>query len=486
MVHPSFASFKILSPKEMECVEKLALKQEFREELFIQEAGKKAAERIINSPLKRATLLVGKGNKGADAYAAGLALMEEGFHVEAIALFPPKVCSLENQNFRDRFAKRGSIIEAWDGDPIEMKQGWIIDGMLGTGFQGKVEGLLETAIRIANDSKLPILAIDLPSGLNGATGEVGSVAIQATMTAAMGFAKIGCFLREGWNHTGSLSVEDFGLPAVFIGKAEAICQLPDLKAFALPKIVRNRHKYQAGYVLGFSGSNTMRGAPKMAGLAAMRAGAGIVRIFHKGEIGSSPMELICQKWNAKIWAQECKRAQAIFAGPGLGIGQSNWLKKIDLPIVLDADLLRPNMLFPKKAVLTPHRGEMLRLLKLQSAPLEEEFLARCQKFTEKNRVVLLLKGAPTFLFAHGKLPLIIPYGDPGMATAGSGDVLTGIIAALLAQGLSSYEAAALGAILHGIAGEKAARAKTSYSLIARDLIECLPKAYQEFLGNCGL
>jgi len=225
----------------------------------------------------------------------------------------------------------------------------------------------------------------------------------------------------------------------------------------------------------------MQGAPKMAGLAALTAGAGIVRVFHKGQIGEVPMELICQKWTQKEWERELRRAHAVFGGPGLGTGSTRWMRRIRLPTVIDADALQKNSQFPVQSILTPHRGEMLRLLGLESAPRDEEFLSRCQKFAERKKVVLVLKGGPTFLFAHGKPPLIIPRGDPGMATAGAGDVLTGVVAGLLAQGMGCYDAAATGAYLHAASGEYAAVKKTSYGLIARDLIEFLPSAFQELM-----
>lgn len=477
-----FLGPKVVSAAEMSRIDRLAVQSGCSEEQFIEKAGKKIALAAMESPHKHATLLIGKGNKGADAYAAGIQLAEEGYRVRALALFPPDACSAWNRKFGERFSKKGKIGRVWDGEEIQFEEGWIIDGMLGTGFKGKVEGILETAIRMANDSKRPILAIDIPSGLDGTTGAVQSVAIAADLTVSLGFAKCGCFLREGWNHTGRLIVEDFGLPPKFILLAQEIAFLPDIAKLPLPRIVRNRHKYQAGYAIGFSGSHLMRGAPKLAGLAALRTGAGIVRVFHKEEIGEAPMELICQKWSEKVFFQELKRASAVFAGPGLGSARLSWMKKIGLPIVLDADALQAGIDFPSHAVLTPHRGEMLRLLGLKSAPQEEELLGRCQKFVERKRVVLVLKGGPTFLFAHGKTPLILPRGDPGMATAGAGDVLTGILAGLLAQGLSCYEAAATGIYLHAAAGERAAREKTSYGLIARDLIEFLPNAFQELLA----
>ena len=472
---------KVVSSAEMARIDRLAVKSGCKEELFVEKAGAKVAAVALEFGEKEIALLIGKGNKGADAYAAGLALAEEGCRVHAFSLFPPAQCSHGNRAFGEKFSKKGKVIPVWDGEKIELGAGLIIDGILGTGFQGQVEGVVETAIRIANGSKKPIVAIDLPSGLDGTTGMVRGVAIEAHTTVALGFPKMGLFLREGWNHAGQIRVESFGLPEQFEMLAEPLAFLSNPAHLSLPKISRNRHKYQAGYVLGYSGSRLMPGAPKMAGLSALRSGAGIVRIFHKEEIGDPPMELICQKWNAKSFEKELQRASSVFVGPGLGKTPLKWVKKISLPIVLDGDALQRGMNFPSCAVLTPHRGEMQRLLGLTGSPEEEDFLVRCQKFADRHRVVILLKGGPSFLFAHGKMPLILPWGDPGMATAGSGDVLTGVIAAMLAQRLDCYRAAELGAYLHGTAGEIAARHKSSYGLIARDLIEYLPQAFRTLL-----
>jgi len=481
---PPYFAVKVVSAQEMARVEKLAVEDGCSEEAFISEAGKRVAAAALSlieemRLPKHVYLLIGKGNKGADAYAAGIALLEEGIRATAYVCFPSAKCSEFNRKKGAEFAKRrGQAVSCHEtGAPIRFEEGLIIDGLLGTGFRGAPEGMAEAAIRIANESKLPILAIDLPSGLDGTTGELPGACVQAFETVTLGMAKSGLFLRNGWNHAGRLRIEPFGLPERFMDQASEIAYLPDPARLLLPKVVRNRHKYQAGYVVGYAGSDTMRGAPKMAGLAALRAGAGIVRVFHKGGIGDGPMEVLFQKWSEKEWKRELARADAVFAGPGLGRGAK--IKGVRLPLVCDADLLQKNGVFPKDAVLTPHRGEMLRMLGLKSAPQEEEFLARCQKFAERHHAALILKGGPTWIFSHGKPPLIIPRGDPGMATAGAGDVLTGIVAALLAQKLSSLDAAATGAYLHAAAGEEAAAAKTSYGLIARDLIECLPAAFRE-------
>jgi len=486
---PPYFGTKVVTSAEMARVEKIAIREGCSEEAFIDEAGKKVALAAIrwveeNALPKNITLLIGKGNKGADAYAAGRVLLEEGFSVRAFVCFHPDSCSEWNRKKGDQFRRqRGQIVRWFEGEETRWEEGLIIDGLLGTGFRGKVEGKVEETILKANGLNRPILAIDLPSGLDGTTGEISGACIEAEATVSLGMAKSGLFLREGWNRTGRLIHEDFGMPKRYVDLAKEVAYLPDPAQFSLPTLIRNRHKYQAGYVVGFSGSETMRGAPKLAGLGALRAGAGIVRIFHDGAIGDAPMELICQKWNRRSWLQELKRAQSVFAGPGLGKRSTNWMKEIDIPAVIDADALQKGAQFPKKSVLTPHRREMLRLLGLGSFPQEEELLARCQKLVERNRSVLILKGAPTFIFSPGSPPLIVPRGDPGMATAGTGDVLTGILAGLIAQGLELRDAAAIGVYLHATAGEIAAKEKSSYSLIASDLIEALPTALKGLIRD---
>jgi NAD(P)H-hydrate epimerase len=195
--------------------------------------------------------------------------------------------------------------------------------------------------------------------------------------------------------------------------------------------------------------------------------------------------LISQKWDQKSWNQELKRASALFLGPGIGKtpNSQKFLKKelarIDLPVVVDADAIQKGIVYPSSAILTPHRGEVLRLLGITKEILEEDLLARCQKWVNHTKCILVLKGAPTWIFSKDRLPVIIPRGDPGMAKAGTGDVLTGIIAALLAQKMKGLDAAILGVSLHALAGEIAADQKTSYCMIANDLIDYLPHAVME-------
>lgn len=481
----SLKDYKVVTAEEMVRVEKLAVQGGCHEERFIETVGAKIAARVVywteqKGLSKKVTLLVGKGNKGADAFSSAIHLIDLGFKVRAFVIDDEG--GAENQRFKERFVAKSGKIEPFS-ERIDFDD-LILDGLLGTGFKGTVEGQMASAIAQANRSGRPIISIDIPSGLHPTTGSISTPCICALETVTLGLPKTGLFLRDGWNVAARVRVENFGLPETCIEGAKASFRLLNEERLTLPSLVRNRHKYQAGYVVGLSGSDTFKGAPKLAGLAALRAGAGIVRVFHLGDIGPSPIELICDNWDLAKWQMELKRAQALFLGPGLGdkIPLID-LKKIELPCVIDADLLQPNIDFPPHAILTPHRGEMLRLLGLKHSPEDEELFVLCQKFAVSKKVTLVLKGAPTFIFAPGKEPLLVARGDPGMATAGSGDVLTGILAALLAQKMSCYDAASLGVYLHAVAGEEAAKIKSSYGMIAGDIIDCLPKVFLQLMNH---
>jgi NAD(P)H-hydrate epimerase len=463
-------------------VEALSYKEGCLEETFIQNAGRAVALVAQQLGGSRVLLLLGKGNKGADACAAGMELLGKGFFVKALCVCDFQECSFWNRKFFKQFLERGGS-EAPLEEAFHQEFDLVIDGLLGTGFHGKLSEPFLKAIRWANRSKAVVIAIDIPSGVDPTTGTVDQEAIKADHTVTLGMAKSGLFLRDGWTHTGILHAADFGLPHKFMQQAKRMARLIDISDLKLPVIKRTQHKYEAGYVLAVAGSTLFPGAAKLAGMAAMRAGAGIVRIFHQGVIGDAPFELISQPWNEKAFKKELERAGAVLVGPGFGEkGIQQILKKIKLPLVVDGAALQKKIIFPKGSILTPHRGEMLRLLGKATIGKEEEFLSECDRFSEKNKVVLILKGAPTWIFVPGESPVIVPFGDPGMATAGSGDVLTGILAALLAKKIGANHAAYLGVYLHARAGEIAAQEKGSFSMIASDIITCLPQVFRALEG----
>jgi hydroxyethylthiazole kinase-like uncharacterized protein yjeF len=278
-------------------------------------------------------------------------------------------------------------------------------------------------------------------------------------------------------------------------QADMIMLSPEILKPLMPRIKYNRHKYQAGHVVGLAGSPTMPGAGLLASLACLGSGAGIVHLLYpegmESRVPALPYELIKEFYNptdTKTILDRMNSASATFIGPGLGLSSESIelvravLPELQKPCVVDADalnILSKNKLhLPENMVLTPHIGEMKRLLKIKEATLDLEFLEQCKAYAVSRNATVILKGGPTFILQPGEPLVVCPRGDPGMATAGSGDVLTGLIASLLAQGLSPYDAARLGVYLHGIAGEFAAQRLTSYCMIASDIINYFPDAFR--------
>ncbi len=493
---------KIVTAQEMSRIEAMAYKEGASELQFMEQAAEVVAEGVadfiaLHDLDQTVTLLVGKGNNASDAYAAGAQLLAQGFNVIAWSVYSMATHGPLCQQMCERFKKAGGEIHVVkENAPIHF-QGVIVDGLVGTGFHGKADGMMALAIQQANASGLPILAIDIPSGLNGNTGRVETCAIHATQTIFLELPKLGFFLHEGWDHVGELVQGTFGLGHQYqqMAKASAYLFRSENIAKLLPAIKRSRHKYEAGYVIACAGSRSMPGAAILSSFAALRSGAGMVRLFHPEnmatELSHAPYELIKEEWdgkNCKRIDSELQRATAMIIGPGMGRTKDveRTIKRLidhcDLPCVLDADALyvlanNPKWKCPATCILTPHRGEMKKLLG------KEVSLEYVQAYAEHKKVTIVLKGAPTIVIHPHVPPVIVTRGDPGMATAGSGDVLTGVIAGLLAQGLDPHKAAYLGAGIHGIAGEIAASELTSYCMTASDILECLPDVFSSFLAQ---
>lgn len=493
---------KVVSVKVMSELEAHANQQGFSEKEMMEKAGQGialAAQKFIQQHqlFPHVWLLCGKGNNAGDAFVAGCYLLEQGYQVIAIQLDHLEHCSpLCQQNGRRFLDKKGKLIHQLDAFGSE---GIILDGLFGTGFKGKVQAPYASLIEAANQSQLPILAIDIPSGLDGTTGQLRGSVIQATETLFLGLPKTGFFLGEGWNVVGKLREVDLGLSPALVEQTSAdfLLSMPQKMTALLPPIPHTRHKYQAGEVVGLAGSPTMPGAALLASLAAFRGGSGMVRLLYpqgmEAALAHSPYELIKIPYTYEQ-TQEVKqlmqKAGASFVGPGLGRSQQVYyflqaiLPDLKKPCVMDADALtlfaaQPFGL-PTQVIFTPHRGEMQTLLKSSThLTLNLELLQICQQYAEEHHVTLILKGAPTFIFQPQAPIYVNPTGDPGMATAGSGDVLTGLLASLLSQRLSCHHAALLGVYFHGLAGEEAAKARgTSSGIMATDLIAHFASAYE--------
>ncbi len=495
---------KVVSAHQMAYIESLACRDGASESEFMEEAGTGIALAVNDFIDSRGLdheiiLLCGKGNNAGDAYIAGLHLIKLGYEVTAYQIAPINNCSSLCQQGHYRFVSEGGSARelTYIEDFSFPTNGIIIDGIFGTGFSGEVKDPYFSIIKKANESKLPIIAIDTPSGLNGDTGEVHDIAIVAAATTFLGLPKTGFFLKQGWSHVGKLLYIDFGLPKEYVEETEFdfIMLSTDIVKPLLPPIKNNWHKYERGYVIGLAGSPGMPGAAVLSSWSALNGGAGIVRLLYpegmETELSAIPYELIKTSYNHENYDEIVNllnEASAFFIGPGLGrknttkILLQKILPHLIKPCVIDADALTliadSDIKFPEKTILTPHKGEMQRLLKSEKIQnIDSEFLKTCQKYSEDNKITLILKGGTTFIFHPDKPIMVNARGDPGMATAGSGDVLTGLLTALLAQGMIPHEAAILGVYLHAIAGEFAAYDKSSYCITAGDIIDRFPEAF---------
>lgn len=439
---------------------------------------------LDNIELDRIILVTGKGNNGGDAYALGSLLLQSGYNVVAYQVFAEAspLSEKKAEEFEQNGGERVHISDASEMDIIDTDL--IIDGLLGTGFKGQVTGLLKDVIIKCNTSKAYVFSIDIPSGVDGNTGVVENVAIFADMTGYLGALKVGHLFESGYNHVGVLHYVDFGM------------KTKDLKPFAflannralyhnLPTRRNTAHKYQVGQVCVFAGTDAMSGAGELACLAAYRAGCGLVKHYYLGDTPSTIKEVISQKAVHSNFEEELSRTKAILIGPGLGReeGAKELVEKIfsltKKLMVLDADAFFLMKTPPKDAILTPHKGELLYILGLTKDSSEELILEKARAYVEEHSVIIVYKGAPTKIIAPGKDLIVAVTGNSGMATAGSGDVLSGIIVSLLAQGSTPFEASILGVMLHGEAGDVAAEKLSRHFLLASDIIEGLAPVFKQ-------
>lgn len=428
--------------------------------------------------------LIGKGNNGGDAEIAAKHLEEK-----KIAVF----------YIRNR--------EELQKHKLELKKAsWIVDGLLGVGLQGEVRGWFVEAIETVNQLGKKVLAIDIPSGLSAETGQEMGCAIRATVTACLGGAKLGCLLHPGSEISGRVLSLDIGIPPQAYSEVATPTHLLEPSHFqaALKKRPKDSHKKDFGHALVLAGSSQMPGAGWLSSQAALRAGAGLVTwalpegAYAKfdpnfAEVMLKPVAdeergfFLASSATALLKILEGK--SSILLGPGLGSEEEtkrfviDAVQNISLPLVIDADAL--NALATKieilkkrkgKIILTPHPGEMGRLLGISTDKVQENRVQYALEGAKKWGVIVVLKGYRTLIVTPEGSLYVNPTGNPGMASAGTGDVLGGIIAGFLAQGFEPQMAALAGVYLHGLAGDMAAEEMGQKGLIAGDVSRYVPKA----------
>lgn len=481
---------------------------------LMENAGHIVAERVkvIIAGRGSASVLVvaGTGNNGGDGFVAARLLHESGHQVQVLVTGDEKdikgdaagnLKKLEGM-IKPVFNPNDGVLRAARDDADI-----IIDAIFGTGFRGKLPDELVKPICAIGHADAYVVSVDIPSGVDADTGKTGGCVVEADETLTFGAAKLGCLVYPGAAYTGLLSVEDIGFPDELISSAGHIeSPLPEEMAALLPLRNPNGHKHSMGRVLVVAGSTGMTGAAAMCAMSALRAGAGIVtlavpetltdilaikltEVMTKGlpDTGAGVLSMLA----APVIFELIKQHDILILGPGLG----NDFETIDtvrrvaagsqIPMVLDADginafageshFLKAR---PGEYIVTPHPGELAGLTGGDSKDIQNDRIAAASAAAAETNSVVVLKGAMSVVCAPDQRISVNSTGNSGMATAGSGDVLAGLIGGLWAQHMGAPEAAILGTYLHGLAGDMAALDLTEYALVAGDLIEYIPDAFR--------
>jgi NAD(P)H-hydrate epimerase len=432
---------------------------------------------------RRVLVACGAGNNGGDGYALARLAREAGLDVAVAALADPARLAGDAARAHADFAAAGGTTEPFT-DALAAGADVVVDALLGTGLDREVGGLLAECIGVINEAGRPVLALDLPSGLHADTGRVMGAAIRADHTITFVGLKTGLFLGGAAAHVGALSFASLGVAAP--EPPPRLLRLePALLAALLPPRRRDAHKGEFGRVLVVGGGPGMAGAARLAGEACLRAGAGLVTVATRPEhvaalVAGRPELMVRGVGTADELEALLEAADVVALGPGLG--RDDWAHALfaaalaaGKPLVVDADALSLLAAAPQPRedwILTPHPGEAGRLLGRPAAEVQADRLGAARELCARYGGVAVLKGAGTLVLRGGGTPWVCDRGNPGMATAGMGDVLTGVIAGLLAQLGEAESAAAAGVLAHALAGDRAAAAGER-GLMAGDVIDAL-------------
>ena len=463
---------------------------------LMERAGKATADALLRRypDVRAVSVWCGTGSNGGDGLVVARKLHEAGRAVEIRLVGEEgKVGGDAGENLR-RAREAGLAVgtDPTGGDVC-------VDALFGTGFAGRPRREAARAIEELNELGAPVVAVDVPSGVDASTGEIAGPAVSAATTITFHARKVGLVVAPGRFHAGEVEVADIGLRSEETRLGRVSAEILSL----VPKRRENDNKYTAGSVLVVGGSTGKTGAPTLAAEAALRAGAGICTacvpaslnlVFEERllEVMTRPCpdeDGVMTMDAADTILEAAERATAVALGPGLGRTDAvralvgYLLDRLDKPIVLDADGLwavagHLDWIFARDAptVLTPHEGELARLLGRRSDWVRSRRLHAAQGGADDVGAVVLLKGADTIVAAPGRAPLVSDLGNPGLATAGAGDVLTGIVAAFLAKGMEPALAAAAAAATQGVAADVAAERHGQAGLLARDVVEALSPA----------
>ena len=511
---------RVVSAETMQDIDRQAIMEYGIPGLQLMEsAGCRCVEEIIAefSACRRSVVIAGKGNNGGDGFVIARLLGAKGWRVKVIILADRDQISGDAASNRDmlsdsvlHYCTGAGQLSAQYGKDI-LQADVIVDALFGTGLRSTVSGIYLEAIELMNASARPIVAVDIPSGIHGTSGLILGAAVRADSTVTFAFAKLGHVLYPGVEYTGRLVVADIGIPLPLM---ETACGYDFLNEEAVLPLLQRRdrqaHKGHFGHCLIIAGSTGKTGAAALSANSAVRSGSGLVtlavaqHIHHILEIKTTEVMTfpLPDAGNGYLTGSAfpdieklCVGKGAVAIGPGLDRHPGTtalvqkFVESVDLPLVIDADGLNAladdiAVLKRKKShqiILTPHPGEMSRLTGASVADIEASRIATAQDFARSQDVFVVLKGARTIIASPTGEVAINGSGNPGMASGGMGDVLTGIIVSLLGQGYSAWDTCRLGAFLHGYAADMVADDKGEIGLNATDVLEKLPYACKKLL-----
>lgn len=459
---------------------------------LMKRAGQALFDRIFSDwpATGHLTVFCGPGNNGGDGYVVAALAAREKMPVMLVETSPDKI---KGDAGRARDFALGMGVEPvtakeWLKSPVFAETSLIVDALLGTGFSGSLRKPFADLICLINQSGLPVIAADIPSGLHADTGYVEGGAVRADSTVTFIGNKLGLYTGQGRAYSGDIYFDDLEAPADIYTGVELFASMLDLEAELdnLQPRAADAHKGSNGHLLIIGGESGFAGAPLMAAKAAVRMGAGLVSVATRPEhiaafVGARP-EVMTFDAQSAMFEQVLDRAGVLVVGPGLGT--SAWGERLlqqalasGKPMVLDADALSliaeytpRNVRISKNSVITPHPGEAGKLLNKTAADINRDRPGAIKALAKRYRTTSLLKGSGTLIKGETGISLC-PYGNPGMASGGMGDVLSGIIGGLMAQGLSAEKAARLGACVHAKSADFLAGTEGQRGLLATDLID---------------
>ena len=499
---------KLFTAEQMRQVDKVATDSGIDTQLLMEAAGQKVAETALNYWPEAQTFLIlcGKGNNGGDGYVAARYLHISGKRMSVLELASAQdaLGTQDSRSARATWLAQGAQTQPLSVETLQKelkKADIIIDALFGSGLSRALKGTLAEVVSIINASNLPVLSVDVPSGLSANTPLPIGPNIKATRTVQLAGPKCSSVFAPAKEAYGDWEVVPIGIPEKILNAQSHLHFLSDTDIRDwLPQRGSDTHKYTAGTVLVVAGSSRYLGAAELASRAAYRAGAGLVTLAAQERLPNSWPEIIFERleWDDKplkqLEALSSKRVQSRVIGPGLDEGAQRYLPDLilhgEVPTVLDAGALAGDSAWQEAVkrhgccVLTPHVGEAAKLLGETSEVIEDDPVVAAQRLAEQFGAVTVLKGAATLIASpQGRLALS-SRGHPGMATGGAGDVLAGLLGAWLTNVESIntlFERTAAAVFIHGVAGETAAK-RYGNSLIATDILESFPECWLELEG----